>query len=168
MISKEEYWKMIEQVLKEQDEEDKAEFIDCDAWIPAESDNKKSVINSLYGSINATNLKREEIRRAIKKHNYFDVGNFTLFVKYSDNVDEKYPTYIYNVTLYETKRTTASGKPCNMKYKIVGEQDTRFANCPWKTHFTKYVMQHKKNITENDLIDMIKWLQAITKIPAFL
>lgn len=164
MISKEEYWKLIEQVIKEQEDSDMEDFVDCNAWIPAEPAHKKSPPER-YGSIDATKLKKEGVQQAIQKYQILNIGRFVLTIKLADKIKQE-DKQEYLVSLYETKYVTPLGRPCNIQYRVALYKDTRFENRPWLKYFRTY--GGSTAIPEATVLDIVRWLQAIIKLPAFL
>ena len=161
MISKEEYWKLIEQVLKEQDDSDMDDFVDCNAWIPSEP--VKKPLLERFGSIDATKLKRDAAKQALQKYQILNIGQFVLTIKLPEDKTDKEK---YIVCLYETKNITPLGRPCNMQYKVNLFKDTRFENRSWLTYFKKHGASNP--IPEAVVLDIVRWIQAIIKLPAFI
>lgn len=161
-ITKEEYLKLIEEVYKESDCFDEQPKIDDIVWMPSESPIKRK-IPIRYGSIDATNLKRDDIKKAILNRQQITVGNFLIFIKNEEN-------NLLDICIYETKYKTNTGRPCKMQCKINFLKDSRFEKRPWIHHFIKnnYNLKSASDITKETLEEIIRWLQAITKLPAFI
>jgi hypothetical protein len=165
MITKEEYLRLIEEAYR-QDQDPSDNPIDCNAWIPAESPLKKK-LPTLIGKIDATHLKKDTLKKAIEKCQQITVGEFMIHLTGTDT-DEQTKFHTYNFYIYETKHQTASGRPCNIQSKVDVLKDDRFEKRPWLNYFNRYGTRIAQKVPENILIDIVRWLQAITKLPAFL
>ncbi len=173
MITKEEYLKLIQKAYHQDDELDDGEEL---FWIPAKPEIKKKLQNLIKpnGDINATKMKKAEFSKLINKHNRITIGNFMVHIKSIvnptgiDNVVEDAVEITeetkYNIVLYEVKKTTPSGMPCNIQVKLNIAKDNRFDDRQWAKGFT----QLGGSVSDKTLIELLKWMQAITKLPAFL
>jgi cell division protein FtsI/penicillin-binding protein 2 len=159
MLTKEEYLKLIQAAYNSENEENLEDFIDCSAWIPAEPVIKKSKPN-LSGNIDVTNFKREALEKAIKKCCNITVGKFMIVATYSSSVDT------YKLFVYERVFKTASELPCNMQNKVNIPKDNRFEGRPWRNKFNS--KWGAKDVPTETYIDIIRWLQAITKLTVFI
>jgi len=170
-ISMEEFLKLIKEVMEE--EENLKE--DDEAWIPSTSKilekynkSKKNLSSNKSGSIDVTNMKKDEILKYIKIRNEFKVGDFIIHV--SDGSKEDH----VNIHILENQRKTASGFPCNMLVKKDVIKDKRFSSCPWISYFyynCKYGKTSRRtaiDVPVEEIINIIKWVKAINKMTAFL
>jgi len=168
MVTKEEYLRLIEEAIHQ--EEDYLEDIDCKAWIPAEPAIKKK-IPERFGSIDATKLKREAIKKVIAHCPCITVSKFLIMLSTCEgnndisSIDDANKQLYYSIRIFETKYHTPSGRPCNMQYKVYLSKDIRFENRPWLKFF---LGSTALKVPEETLLDIIRWLQAITKLSSFL
>ena len=70
-----------------------------------------------------------------------------------------------DIKLSEEKTKTPSGNPCKMNYPVLMDKDLRFSNRKWSSLFYNGIAN---NISIDLVVDIIRWLQVITKLPAFL
>lgn len=162
MITKEEYLRLIQEAYS-QDDEYLDDYIEMKAWIPSEMDpvlKKKIEKKTLNGNIDATNLKRAAIEKIIYTYQNITVGNFMIIAAHNTSINT------FKLTIYEKIFKTASGLPCNMQNKININKDNRFDGKAWKKEFNS--AWGAKSISPTDYVDIIKWLQAITKLTCFL
>jgi len=71
-----------------------------------------------------------------------------------------------DITVYQEKYRTPSGAPCKMSYKMDFSQDDRFSNRPWITYFNTQGRAH--NIPVETVVEIVRWLQALKRMNAFL
>lgn len=174
MITKEEYLKLIYEAYSREDDELSKE--EMDALIPAEPEIKKKIQKLIEpnGDINATKLKKYELTHIINKYNRINIGNFLIYIKSitnpigNSNIFEE-ATEInentkYNVIIYEQKKTTPSGIPCNLQIKINIAKDNRFQN----KKITEGFSQRGGSLSSEFLIDLMRLMQIITKLPSFI
>lgn len=175
-ISMEEFAKLIKEIVEEEEQDLKYsdEYFEKSASTPSvyeilekmgKSTKKVVQLSNKSGSIDVTNMKKEEISRYLNTRNEFKVGDFIIHV---DNGSKE--NHI-NIHILETQRKTASGFPCNMLVKKDVIHDKRFASCPWLSYFYgNYGVTRKTayDIPVEELMNIIKWVKAINKMTAFL
>ena len=160
-ISKEEYLRLLNELLEEDITDD--DFIDSSAnhWIPAESPLKNKIpLKIQSGTIDLTKTKKDNIKQYLLKSDTFTVDNYLIKIERNLSNDK------ITIEIYEEKFRTPSGAPCKMTYKVDLRKDSRFANCPWlnKLGFTGYRLQ---NTDQDTFIEVIKWLQIAKKLSSF-
>jgi hypothetical protein len=133
------------------------ESVDCYAWIPGEPDIKKKRPTK-FGTLDASNLKREEIRLKLKNCQQIIINDFMICVKENpaSKIVSKEP--VYTIIIYETIRKTLTGNPCNIQKKLNTAADDRFNKCSWARIFDYNGVA--TNIKEDLFLDIIKWLKA--------
>jgi hypothetical protein len=161
MITKEYYLKLIKEASLDDEEMD--EFVDYDAWIPAEPHKKLATRFNLKNTIDVTNLKKTDIEKIVKQSRCIHVGDFNIYANetftnssYTENLDYK---------IYEIKRKSLSGFPCHMETKVNVKKDRRFDDFKWRHLFR---CENARDIPLSTCVDTIKWLQLITKLVIFL
>lgn len=169
-FSKEDYLKMLEEMANQQYDEPEETTIDVptDAWIWSESPLKDRLrIAKLHSTTDATNLHREQIKKAIQNTRNIQIGPFSIKIK-GYYQSEKLNNDFMHLDIYERRSKTASGQPCNMDYKAELVDDKRFIGRPWLTYFSKDNPGVAKNVPIDTVVDIIKWLQALKKLTVFL
>jgi len=71
---------------------------------------------------------------------------------------------IYTIIVYEHKTKTLTGIPCNIQVKVDLSKDIRFANKDWIKCFNRFAGK----LSEKEFVELLKWMQAITKLSAFI
>lgn len=66
----------------------------------------------------------------------------------------------------ERRFRTPSGNPCNMDYRINLHKDNRFTNRPWLNEFGP--QGEADDVPIETVVDIIRWLQALKRMNAFL
>jgi len=163
--SKKDYFKLLEEIAIEQyNSEDNFEAIPEDAWMPAESPAKDRMKKKAFSEVvDATNLRKEKIRNALTMFSNIKVGNFLIRVRnYSADLLDK---GVFSITIYERRYKTSTGNPCNMDVPAKLSEDDRFSGRSWLTYFDG---AHGENIPIDIIIDIVRWMQAIKKLSAFL
>ena len=160
---KEEYLKFIMDIYNEIND-DMEEVLGDVCWTYSEPPEKTKIINKLE-HIDATNLKINDIKSKINKYNQISIGNFLIHIKQHEYCEIN-KLNLYSFYIYENIFTLPSGRSCNVLTKIDTLKDIRFKARPWLTYFKRDRMAYQ--VPENTLIDIIRWLQAICKLLAFI
>lgn len=180
-ISKDDYLKLLESV--QQEDFDQIDHLDPPdtAWIPARSSAhdmlEKARARQSYGILDIVEYKREQIQEALYECINLQVGEFIIHVeeyhgrpaklsKAKNTSPSPASELTMDIVVYQERLTTPSGIPCKMQYMMDFFQDNRFTNQAWLSHFT-----HKgraRNIPVETVVDMIRWLQALNRMNAFL
>lgn len=170
-FSKEDYLKMLEAMANQQYDEPEESVVNDvpdNAWIWGSSPLKeKLMFAKLHSTTDATNLHRDQIKKAVQNTRNIQVGHFSIKIK-GYYQSEKLGNDFMHIDVYERRSKTASGMPCNMDYKAELVDDKRFANRPWLTYFSKDSPGTAKNVPIDTVVDIIKWLQALKKLTVFL
>ena len=171
-ISKEDYLKLLEELSKEQDNPYDIETypIPEDAWIPAESSAKEKMKPpNNTGTVDLINYKKDKIQDALYKFTNIRVGKYLIRIhNYNGYPDKKGKgaNLSLDIEVWETAYTTPSGAPCKMDYNKNFHKDNRFRGKPWLHYFT--VGGWACDIPVETVVDVIKWLQTVQKLSAFL
>ncbi len=176
-LTKEEYLRLIEQFADEQYGGDN-DLVDNYAileqsWIPAESSVKEKMMRALNanrgGSVDLTNVRKEKIREALPKCHNVKVGDFLIVIEDCDaepDATGKPINMCMDLAVWEERHKTPSGAPCRINYKLNFHKDDRFDNRPWLRLFNQAGMA--RQVPLDTVVDIIKWMQAIKKMSAFL
>ena len=136
-----------------------------DSWIWAEPPAKEKMKNVQFGGvINALSLKKAQIKTAISKGQNIQVGAFMIRIMdyYGKDPLER---SILSFEVYERRTKTPTGQPCNMDYPADLSKDNRFANRPWLSYFNG---SFARDVPIDTITDIVKWMQALKKLTAFL
>ncbi len=162
-ITKEEYLKLLDEVLKAQKVEDlevNQDFFEEEA--PIKPPVRFNYVDS-QGTIHATEMTREAIDATWKNQGNVLVGNF--LIKVSSFINTAYEPFIYfNIYDYEKDE---NGKVISSKIDVI--KDIRFSNEPWKdTYIYGSSYSQKIQAPLNVTLDVIEWLQKLDKLSAFV
>lgn len=173
-LNKEDYLDMVRKLSEEQyDQIDDLESSDMDVFAPSDIESqvaaKKERMLQLMNqaTIDLTKVKKNQLAGSLFKHNNIRVFDFTIRItKYYGEPGQTGANLNVDITLYhERHKTELSGAPCRMTETLDIGKDSRFVGRPWLRYF---VGCHGKNIPADALIDIIRWMQVISKLPAFL
>lgn len=117
------------------------------------------------GTTDLTNIKSDKIKENLLLSQNFKVGKFLIKIKKWNtayNLDDGVDISIYE----DTKDQTASGKIFATLKKVDVIKDNRFKGRLWISQFDRF--QSGNGITYSTLIDIVRWLQAMTKLTCFL
>lgn len=162
--SKDEYLRLLELYATEQYGSDNP-IEDLDAWIPAEAPIKEKMKSSFNGCIDLTNCKRENIQDALYRNSNIKIGNFLIRItKHSGYIEDKV-NLTMDISVWEDKQIVSNKRPCKIACKVNFAQDSRFETRPWTNSFRSGI---GTKIPAETVVDVVKWLQAITRMTAFL
>jgi hypothetical protein len=137
-------------------------------WEPSEPEIKEKIVASQNnGTIDLTKIKKDKIKGLLFKHSHIKIYDFLIRItEYHGEPSKNGANLTVDVTLYhERHKTELSGAPCKMTVPFNICKDNRFTNKPWLSHF---VDCHGKEIPTDVLIEIIRWMQVTSKLPAFL
>lgn len=159
-ITKEEYLKLLDAVLKEQQIDDlevNKEYLNDE---PVKKSLRFNYVET-QGVIDATEMTREAIDFAWKNQGNVKVGNFLL--KVTAFVESDNPHIHFNLYDYEKDE---KGKVIATKIDI--NKDIRFTNVAWKEYYNKSRITPFMNAPLYITLDVIEWLQKLDKLGAFV
>lgn len=156
-ITKEEYLRLIEEYVNGQygdkEDEDIKTF-----WMPSEPEAKSKIKPPNFGPDDLTNAKSEMIKMVIKNKTNLRIGPFMIVS--TGKYESKTGKTISSIYIYEDKPNSM------MTNKLDVLKDDRFSSRPWAKLFDSG--RRAKNISSDDLFDIVRWLQAVQKLAAFL
>jgi len=170
-LNKQEYLDFINKLLDQQYNDDEPEVKEEDShWMPAESPLKDKIpIGVLSGTMDLTDARKEKINTALANASNFKVDHFLVKVK-RNQLNPKTNSLTLNPTLdielYEERFKTPSGNPCRMTYRLDIGKDSRFTQCKWANYFG--AGSTARNVPKEVFIDIIRWMQALKRLTAFL
>lgn len=157
--------RLVDQQYDSDTENDEPSFED--AWMPAEPEAKQKLkLKESNGVIDLTNVKKDKIKDLIAKSNSIKVGDFLIKITKSEYYETNMSDLKVDMCIYEEKHRTETGRPCKLLFKLDSIKDTKFSQCSWNSYFNQF--KHGKNIPLNTIIDIIRWLQAVKKLTAFV
>lgn len=162
-----EYLELIQQLVDQQYEEAIDDYdVDKMAWIPAEPEIKKK-LESLnhHGMIDLTHVKSNKLREEIKKCANLRVGSFKIALT-SIRPNPVKGDIGYDLEIREERTKTPSGQPCRVDYRADIVKDSRFKGRPWLKYFLNNGVG--TNVPIDTVVDIVRWMQAIKKLTAFL
>jgi len=156
------------QSLVDQQYDDAIEDYDIDKmeWIPAESEIKKK-LESLnhHGMIDLTNVKSTKLKEEIKKCANLRVGAFKIALT-SIRPNPIKGDVGYDLEIREERTKTPSGQPCRVDYRVDLTKDSRFRGRPWLKYFLGNGVA--SNVPIDSVVEIVRWMQAVKKLTAFL
>jgi hypothetical protein len=173
-LSKEEYLEMLESLNEDQYGSDGEDYVPDnyseEAWMPSVSPHKEKMFRTIRnGQLDITKYRKEQIKDAIYKVVNLTVGEFLIHItEYHGMPVRNKPQetkLTLDIILYGTKYKTETGQPCNMQFKLDPKTDNRFAGKPWLERFSGC---RADNIPVDTVVDIIRWLQALKRMNAFL
>lgn len=167
-LTKEEYLKLVEKFFNEQyDEVPFIESLPNDAWIYADPPAKdKMKLPGHDGITDLTNVKKDKIAEILHTCRNIKIGNFLVKItKYHGEPDyEGGANFGLDICIYEEK--VKSNPPSKIQYKVDVHKDTRFSGRVWIEHFNSFKIG--ANIPLETVVEIVRWLQAIKRMSAFL
>lgn len=172
MISKEDYWKLIESAQEDDDDMMGMSYSE-EAWIPAVSPAKEKMdaarAASAHGMVDVLKYRKEAVQEAIYKCMNLQVGEFIIHIKrYNGHPKDKQfvGPLTLDINVMQERYQTPSGAPCKMSYKFDFFRDNRFTNRPWLSYFDS--SGNAEEVPVETLVEIIRWMQALRRMNAFL
>lgn len=114
--------------------------------------------------VDVTNYKRNDIEPALLMSANLRVNNFIIKIYHYGSTNDGYQCF--GLRLYEEAPFVHLNRPCTKTTKIKPDQDNRFDSRSWTNYFNGRDYATEMPLLE--LMDMIRWLQAVSKMVAFL
>lgn len=136
-------------------------------WIPAESEAKERMLKVNHsGMMDLTHVKSNLIKEEIFKCGNLKVGDFKIIINHFSGVPSQEGSKLCcNLKIMQHQSRTMNGMPCNMDSVVNLNTDMRFNSRPWVKYFSG---SYANNVPIDTVVDIIRWLQAIKKMTAFL
>ena len=153
-MDKDEFLRLIEKYCAEQ-YDSLEEYFESEHSDLVLSDIVKEMRETKYetGVSDLTNAKMSDIQIKAKSFNNFKIGNFLIKAK---RKNEK-----LDITIYETIN--------KMDVKVNVLKDNRFTNASWSKYWIHLNMYKEgTKIPPDELASIIKWIQSIQKMSAFI
>lgn len=141
--------------------------IDDIEWMPAESPAKEKMLKINHnGMMDLTHVHSSKIREEIFKCGNLKVGDFKIIIDHYSGVPSQEGAKLScSLQVLGHQSRTMNGMPCNMDNGIDLKRDNRFNGRPWLKYFTG---SYAYNVPIDTVVDIVRWLQAIKKMTAFL
>jgi hypothetical protein len=168
-MTNQEYFELIQRLVNQQYTQEEESLPDSfsGSWIPAESEIKQKMkLKEAGGFCDLTNVKKNKMKDFIVKSGGIRVGQFVAKIIKSEYTDNQMKDLVLDLTLYEEKYKTALGNPAVLLNKIDPIKDYRFSKCQWVIHWNGF--QTGKKIPIDTVLDIVRWLQGIRKLTAFI
>ena len=166
-FTNEEYLALCTKLLEEQYDEALDDYnIEDMEWTPSETEVKvkREKANS-NGMIDLSEVKSNLIKPQLFKCTNFKVGFFKLRISHF-NEKESDDKAVFSVEVWEERHKTPNGMPCKIDFPMVFAKDTRFKDRPWLKHFQGGSFAYQMPI--DTLVEVIRWMQIVKKLSAFL
>ncbi len=136
-------------------------------WIPSEPEAKEKMLKVNHsGMIDLTHVKSSKIKEEIFKCGNIKVGDFKIIINhYSGVPSQEGAKLCCNLRVMGHQSQTMNGMPCNMDSVVNLPKDSRFKGRPWLKYFNG---SYASNVPIDTVVDIIRWMQAIKKMTAFL
>lgn len=164
-FNNQEYLKLIESLLDQQYDEATDDYdVEKMEWIPSEPEIKIHQY-STSGQIDLTNVKSSKIKDELLKCVNLKVGNFKIRIsRYNGSPHQEGVQITLNMKVWEEHYEKSNGSRMDRAVKF--DTDSRFSNRPWLTYFNK--TNYLYGVPLDTAVDIIRWLQAIGKMTAFI
>ncbi len=166
-LTDQEYLELLQTIVDQQYDDAIDDYdIDKMEWVPAESEIRKK-IESLnhHGMIDLTNVKSSKIKEEIRKCANLRVGNFKIMLTHI-HPDPIKGDIGYDLNIKEERNKTPSGMPCRIDYRMDICKDSRFKGRPWLKYFKGE--GYANNVPIDIVVEIVRWMQAVKKLSAFL
>lgn len=140
-------------------------------WMPAEPEIKSRIPEqNTWGTMDLTNVLSTKLKEEILKFSNLKVGTFKIKIsRYNGVPSQEGAKLCMDLEVKEAKTHTPNGVPCGpggVEYAIDLYKDTRFKNRPWLKYFNN--SGHAHNVPVDTVVEIVRWLQALKKLTAFL
>jgi hypothetical protein len=168
-LTDQEYLELIQKMVDQQYDNAIDEYdIEKMEWIPSEPEIKKKIHRAnTAGMIDLTNVKSTKIKEELLKCTNLKVGPFKVRIKrYNGAPSQQGIQMTVDMEVWEERTQTPSGHPCRIDYPMVFYKDTRFKGRPWLKYFNQG--NFGSNVPIDTAVEILRWMQAIKKLTAFL
>lgn len=168
-LTDQEYLDLIQKLVDHQ-YDDAIEDYDIDKmeWVPAEAEIKAKIpkLNN-QGMIDLTHVKASKLKEEILKCGNLRIGSFKVtLTHYHEVPTHSGAQFCVDLTVREEKTKTPNGQECRIDQRADLLKDSRFKGKPWLKYFKDGSYGH--NIPIDTVAEIVRWMQAIKKLSAFL
>jgi hypothetical protein len=171
-LTDKEYMELCLKLVEEQYDDAIDDYdIDKMEWIPSEPEIKKNIPKpDTWATIDLTNVLSTKIKEEILKCTNIRVGSFKVRIaRYNGVPSQEGSKLCADLEIKEIRTKTPSGAPCGpsgVEYSADVLKDSRFKGRPWLKYFKDGSYAH--NVPIDTVVEIIRWLQALKKLTAFL
>lgn len=140
------------------------------AWTPSEPEAKKKITQPNAAISDVTDMPSSDIKKQIFLYNNLKVGKFKIKInRYCAKPSQEGAQININLAVWEEKNKTPNGMPCRMDCAVNFIKDTRFIGCSWLKYFGNSGNNNSANNVPIDVAyDIVRWLQALRRLSAFI
>lgn len=167
-MTKEEYLALVTRLTEQQYNCISGSTANDQAWIPAISPAKEKMKSreDHNGLLNLSNIKKDKVIEFLTLNKYFNLKVEDFLVKISRySYDSKEKKTTLDLSIYEEKTINQGSIKSKILNKVDLIKDPRFETRPWLKYFNSLKMA--KNIPIEEMGNIVRWLQAISKLAAF-
>ena len=115
--------------------------------------------------IDVTSYKKPDIIAALLRCSNLKIGNFIIKIDSYSYKEDGY-SMKYDLRIFEESPHIYLNRPCKKTTKLVPANDSRLDSRPWAVYFSQG--SFAVSVPQDSLLDIIRWLQAMGKIAAFI
>lgn len=167
-FTKQEYLDLIQKLVDQQYDDAIDDYdIDQMEWIPSEPEIKEKVIKAnTNGLIDLTNVKSSKIKEQLVLCTNLKVGPFKIRIgRYNGVPSQQGANICLDLEVWEERTKTPNGMPCRVDFPLIFHKDTRFDTRPWLKYFSGNM---GGNVPMDTVVEIVRWMQAVKKLTAFL
>ena len=167
-LTDQEYLELIQKFVDQQYDQVDDHNTEKMEWIPAEPEYKKKIHQAnTAGMIDLTHVKSTKIKEELLKCTNLKVGNFKVRIKRYNGVPSHQGIQMtVDMEVWEERNQTPSGRPCKIDFPMLFYKDNRFLGRPWVKYFNQG--NFATNVPIDTAVEIVRWLQALKKLTAFL
>lgn len=136
-------------------------------YIPEKPEIKEKIIEvNSSGMIDLIHIKSDKIKEEILKYGNLKIGDFKIIIShYNEVLSQDGARLCCNLKIMKHQSQTMNGMPCNMDVLVNLQKDNRFNGRHWLKYFSN---SFAYNVPIDTVVEMIRWMQCIKKLSAFL
>jgi hypothetical protein len=168
-FNNQDYLKLLQEIVDQQYDDAVDDYnINDMEWIPSEPEIKEKIHKaSTNGMIDLTNVKSSKLKEELMKCTNLKVGNFKIKIKRYNAVPSQAGAQMtVDMEIWEERTKTPNGMPCRIDYPLILYKDSRFDKRPWLKYFNQG--NFATNVPIETAVEVIRWMQGIHKLTAFL
>jgi hypothetical protein len=168
-ISKNDYLKLLQEYVDQQYDDAIDDYnIEEMEWMNEPEIKMKVIQANSNGTIDLTEVKADKIKDELFKCTNLKIGTFKIRInRYHGLPSNDGSLIVMNLEVWEEKKHTPNGHPCKIDFPLIFHKDTRFIGRNWVTkYFDKKSVAY--NVPVETVIEIVRWMQAVTKLSAFL
>ncbi len=168
-LTDQDYLELIQKLVDQQYDDAVDDYnIDKMEWVPSEPEIKEKIHKSnTSGLIDLTNVKSSKLKEEILKCTNLKVGPFKVRIKRYNGVPSQQGMQMtVDMEVWEERTQTPSGRPCRIDYPMFFYKDSRFKGRAWLKYFNQG--NFGTNVPIDTAVEIVRWMQAVKKLSAFL